>query len=114
MAQPKEGRTTGITPDTTVTITQQLQPNPSTADLIAGGVLEFENNAGQDVVVELFTSNNAHKIDLSLYIAANTSAYLCNDPGDPNKQVHYNIMAYPSSLNPAGNTSGSHTIQIGT
>ena len=114
MAQPAQGRTTEITPDTTVSIDSQLQPSQSPADLIAGGVLEFENNAGKDVVVELFTNDNKNKIDLSLYIAANTSVYLCNDPEDPNKKVYYNIMEYPSSLKPADNTSGSHTIQIGT
>jgi hypothetical protein len=114
MAQPAQGRTTEITPNTTVTINDQLEPNFDPADLDAGGVLEFTNNSGQDVVVELFTNDNAHKIDLSLYIAANTSVYLCNDPEDRSKKVYYNIMAYSSSLNPAGNTSGSHTIQIGT
>ena len=114
MAQPKQGRTTEITPNTTVTINPDLLPSSDPANLEPGGVLEFVNSAGQDVVVELFTTDNAHKIDLSLYIAANASVYLCNDPEDPSKKVYYNIMAYPSSLRPADNTSGSHTIQIGT
>ena len=117
-AQPAQGRSPGITPSQTITITlvnNAFKPSIDPATIPIGGSVEFINSSGQDIALELFTSHNDHHIAVSVYVAAGGTLYLCNDPQHSDAFAHYNIAAYP--LTHPGikdNPSGSHTIQIGS
>jgi len=116
-AQPAQGRAPGITPSKTVTISLVggvLKPSIDPVPILAGGSVEFINGTTQDILLELFTTRNDHKVDVSVYVAAGANAVLCNDPTDANRNCFYNIMAYPSHASPNDNPSGGHTIQIGS
>jgi len=116
MPQPAPGKDPQITPSQVITITQNgtvLQPSLDPATISVGGSVQFVNNTTVGVAIELFTKENDHHVDVSLYLAPSGQAILCNDPQHKSSSCHYNLVVYDGGReNPSDSTSGSHTIII--
>ena len=121
MAQPAQQRSVEITPSAVITITSNngvLTPSQDPTTIPNGGAVQFVNNAGEGIVIELFTKNNDNHIAISLYLpatAGSNSAIMCNDPQHSDSRCYYNLDSYDSAseISPTDNTSGSHSIVIG-
>jgi hypothetical protein len=121
MAQPAPVRT-DITPTQIITITSsngQLSPSQDPTTIPNGGSVQFVNNANEPIVIEFFTKENDHHIAISLYLpatAGSNSAIMCNDPQHSDSRCYYSLVAYDDASGPSitDNTSGSHSIVIGT
>jgi hypothetical protein len=115
MPQPAPGKEVGIVPSAVVTVTlvgNVLTPSQDPTNINAGGAVQFNNNTTEGVAVELFTKQNDHRVEMSLYIAPGGSVVVCNDPNSPNTKCWYNLVVYPPTSKITAGTSGGHSIVI--